>query len=109
MVSLEILKVVQPMALDAALDAAEQLARPAEWAHACPAIGTGTGPLEARLAARRYEAIDPENRLAAAELESRWNTALSRMRELESKVTQVEQESVGATLINRETTAAWLR
>ncbi len=33
---------------------------------------------EADLAQRRYEQVDPENRLVAASLESRWNTALAR-------------------------------
>ena len=46
---------------------------------------------EARLAARRYEAIDPENRLVASELEARWNAALEKVRELQNRV---EAESV---------------
>ena len=57
---------------------------------------------EARLAARRYEAIDPENRLVAAELESRWNTALSRVRDLESRVSQAQQEPLSPIMANRD-------
>jgi hypothetical protein len=38
---------------------------------------------EARLAERRYEAVDPDQRLVAAELEARWNIALQKTRELE--------------------------
>src|SRR5215471_4260609 len=102
MVSLEILKVIQPMALDAALQAAEQLARQQSDRTRALQLELQQARYEARLAARRYEAIDPENRLVAAELESRWNTALSRVRELESRVTQAEQESVSATVINRD-------
>src|SRR5439155_12133820 len=56
---------------------------------------------EARLAARRYEAIDPENRLVAAELESRWNMALLRVRELENRVSPAEQKSASALVVNR--------
>jgi hypothetical protein len=41
---------------------------------------------EARLAARRYEAVDPDQRLVAAELEARWNSALQKTRELEDKL-----------------------
>lgn len=37
---------------------------------------------EADLAQRRYEQIDPENRLVAASLESRWNTALTHVDEV---------------------------
>jgi hypothetical protein len=34
----------------------------------------------------RYEAVDPDQRLVAAELEARWNTALQKVRELEQKL-----------------------
>jgi DNA invertase Pin-like site-specific DNA recombinase len=36
---------------------------------------------EAQLAQRRYEQVDPANRLVAASLEQRWNEALSRLEE----------------------------
>ena len=36
---------------------------------------------EARLAARRYESVDPDQRLVAAELEARWNAVLQKMKE----------------------------
>jgi len=41
---------------------------------------------EAKLAARRYEAVDPDQRLVAGELEARWNTALQKKLELEDKL-----------------------
>jgi hypothetical protein len=102
MVSMEILKVIQPMALEAALDAADQVLRQQSDRTRALQLELEQARYEARLAARRYEAIDPENRLVAAELESRWNTALTRMRELESRVAQAEQESVSATVVNRD-------
>jgi excisionase family DNA binding protein len=45
---------------------------------------------EARLAARRYEAVDPDQRLVAAELEARWNSALERAQELEDKLQEFD-------------------
>lgn len=102
MVSLEILKVIQPMALEAALDAAEQVVRQQSDRTRALQLELEQARYEARLAARRYEATDPDNRLVAAELESRWNTALNRVRELESGLTQAEQESASATVINRD-------
>lgn len=102
MVSLEILKVIQPMALEAALDAAERASRQHSDRLRALELELEQAHYEARLAARRYEAIDPDNRLVAAELESRWNTALNRVRELESRVAQAEQESVSATVVNRD-------
>ncbi|MCP5363552.1 MAG: hypothetical protein H6911_06355 [Rickettsiaceae bacterium] len=35
---------------------------------------------EKNLACRRYEAVDPNNRLVADELEIRWNQALQRVK-----------------------------
>ena len=46
----------------------------------------------ARLAERQYQAVDPDNRLVAQELENRWNRALDRVRELEQ---QIEQQRAG--------------
>jgi len=37
---------------------------------------------EARLAQRQYDAVDPANRLVAAELERRWNEKLERVAQL---------------------------
>jgi hypothetical protein len=54
---------------------------------------------EARLAARRYEAVDPDNRLVASELEARWNTALRKTGEVESRLRQVETTSQGTERI----------
>ena len=40
----------------------------------------------AERAFRQYDAADPANRLVAGELEARWNTALGRVAEVESKI-----------------------
>jgi hypothetical protein len=47
-------------------------------------------------ASRQYNAADPENRLVAAELERRWEQALTRVRELEQQLAarRVEQSRV---------------
>jgi hypothetical protein len=41
---------------------------------------------EVTLAVRRYEAVDPDHRLVAAELEARWNAALTRLRECQARL-----------------------
>ena len=41
---------------------------------------------EAKLASRRYEAVNPDNRLVAAELEVRWNAGLQKVREIEKRI-----------------------
>ena len=48
---------------------------------------------EARLAQRQYDAVDPDNRLVASELERRWNEKLERVNHLEKAFIQAEQES----------------
>ncbi len=45
---------------------------------------------EADLAERRYEAVDPANRLIAATLERRWNDALQRVQELKAELASFE-------------------
>ncbi len=88
----EIVRVVSPGAIKAALrveeDAVERdrlkrelLERELEQLH-----------YEARLAQRRYDAVDSENRLVAASLERKWNEALKRVRQAQSRLEQIGQE-----------------
>jgi DNA invertase Pin-like site-specific DNA recombinase len=84
----EILRVVQPAAIDAAIVASETVAHQQD-----EVLNAWTRELEAaRYAARRaqkqYDATDPENRLVADELERRWNHALQHVREIEERIDQ---------------------
>src|SRR5262249_62385899 len=47
---------------------------------------------EARLAARRYEAVDPDQRVVAAELEARWNLALQKEQELQKRLVEFDDK-----------------
>jgi DNA invertase Pin-like site-specific DNA recombinase len=51
---------------------------------------------EADLAERRYEAVDPGNRLIAATLEQRWNDALQRLHDLEAELAAFERQTMRA-------------
>jgi hypothetical protein len=51
---------------------------------------------EADLAERRYDAVDPNNRLITATLEQRWNEALQRLRDLEAELATFEQQTMPA-------------
>src|SRR5258708_6890169 len=46
---------------------------------------------EAEYTQRQYEAVDPCNRLVAAELEARWNTALTQVAEAETRLSAHQQ------------------
>ena len=48
------------------------------------------------LAERRYEAVDPANRLIAATLEQRWNDAIQRLNELEAELAAFERQTMRA-------------
>jgi len=48
---------------------------------------------EVRLAQRQYDAVDPGNRLVAAELERRWNEKLERVVQLERTYAQAERDA----------------
>ena len=47
---------------------------------------------EADLAQRRYEEVDPANRLVAASLETRWNDALARVEEVHRQMAEVQRQ-----------------
>jgi len=51
---------------------------------------------DAELAERRYEAVDPTNRLIAATLEQRWNEALQRLSDLKAELSTFEKQSMRA-------------
>ena len=51
---------------------------------------------EVDLAERRYEAVDPANRLIAATLEQRWNDALQRLHDLEAELAAFERQTMRA-------------
>lgn len=48
---------------------------------------------EVQLAQRQYDAVDPDHRLVAAELERRWNEKLEVLQELETAYAKAEQEA----------------
>lgn len=101
-VSDEILKVVQPVAIDAAIRAVGQKVQQRNERVRALELELEQARYEARLAGRRYESVDPDNRLVASELETRWNASLCRVRELENKVDQVTRESAAEPAIDKE-------
>ncbi len=51
---------------------------------------------EAKRAQKQYDAVDPENRLVADELERRWNAALAQVRALEQRIQEQRCASTSA-------------
>jgi DNA invertase Pin-like site-specific DNA recombinase len=82
----EILVAVQPLAVEAALVAAQQVDQELDDQRRAIELERQQLAYQVQLAARRYEAVDPDNRLVAAELEARWNAALSKLRECQGRI-----------------------
>jgi DNA invertase Pin-like site-specific DNA recombinase len=61
---------------------------------------------EARQAQRQYDAVDPDHRLVAAELERRWNEKLARVAHLEQAYAQAEREAQWTMTAEERATAA---
>lgn len=101
-VSAELLQAVAPHAIEAALEAAERASRNAEDIRASLAREWEEARYETALAARRHAAVDPDKRLVARELESRWEAALERERALREKLVGLDQKLVSRPRVDRE-------
>jgi DNA invertase Pin-like site-specific DNA recombinase len=87
-ISLQLLHVVQPAAVEAAIMACEEEAHRRDEVLAALERDLEAARYAARRAQKQYDHADPENRLVADELERRWNAALERERELETRIDQ---------------------
>lgn len=97
----ELLRVVEPRAIEAALQVTARWQEEQEQVRRARALELEQARYEATLAARRYEQVDPDNRLVAGELEARWNASLSRVAALE-QVLQQSPEPAPAGVSNPE-------
>jgi len=84
------LAALQPAALHACLQAAEQLERGHDAALAQHRRQAEQARYNATRAERRYRAVDPENRLVARGLETDWNTALQQVADAEAELARRE-------------------
>ena len=85
-VAREVLKVVQPLVVEAALKAEELAHEKTASARRLVELELQQARYEARLAERRYEAVAPDKRLVAEELEARWEAALAKVRDVEARL-----------------------
>jgi DNA invertase Pin-like site-specific DNA recombinase len=82
----EVLKVVEPGAIAAAIEAGAQEATHRDEVAEALKRDLEAARYAADRAFRQYDAIDPANRLVAAELEARWNRALAQVGEVEARI-----------------------
>ena len=82
----ELLRAVEPMAIEAALEAERMRMESQGEQRRILELELQQARYEASLAERRYAACDPDNRLIAAQLEKSWETALRRVEACEARL-----------------------
>ncbi len=96
-----LLGVVGPAAVAASMAAAEQATRRRDQAREALDRDLEAARYAADRAFRQYDAADPANRLVAGELEARWNQALARVAEVESRIMAHEAASPAPVIDGR--------
>ncbi len=84
----ELLRVVQPGAIEAAIVASEAHTHQHDQIAAALQRDLEAARYAARRAQKQFDATDPDNRLVADELERRWNAALQNVQALELQLAQ---------------------
>jgi len=102
----ELLRVLRPAAIEAALATAERSAEETGATSRALELELREARYEAERAQRQYDAVEPEHRLVAETLERRWNQALEHVRTLEARLEEVSAEQGRLTAPDRTTLLA---
>jgi hypothetical protein len=115
-VSTEVLQVIQPIGIEAAIDAITAQSSQVRDHRRQIELALQQACYESDRARRQYDAVEPENRIVAAELERRWNERLLAVRDLEAKLQQIdarpppslsEQERSDLMMLGTDLAQAW--
>lgn len=93
----QVLEAIEPAGIEAALQASEQVALADQEKRRCVELALERARYEAKRTQRQFDAVEPENRLVAGELEGRWNGALAQVAELESRLQELRGEAAPLT------------
>ena len=93
-VSAELLRVLAPFGIEAALRALDARAADNSETHRQTELALTQARYEAGLARRQYDAVDPDNRLVVAELERRWNDRLVEVHRIEEQLATLKTAKV---------------
>lgn len=97
----QLLEAVSEHAIEAALRAADEVARADDEVRCAVERELEEARYDVSLAARRYDAVDPTKRLVARELEARWNAALERVAELEARIRRLQAGASARPALDR--------
>lgn len=100
-VSREDLTVLRPIGVQAALHAIEQRADDEHAKRRQLELALEQARFEAARAQRQFDAVDPGNRLVAAELERRWNERLAQVSQRQAEIEALEAQA-GPSLTPRQ-------
>jgi DNA invertase Pin-like site-specific DNA recombinase len=90
-VSEQLLQALTPVAIDAAIEAIDTMEGASDARLRQKALALEQARYEVTRARHQYDAVDPANRLVAAELERRWNQTLTTQAKLEAELRTVQQ------------------
>jgi hypothetical protein len=82
----QVLDAIQPAGIEAALTTMNEALHDDETKRRAVELALEKARYEARRVQRQFDAVDPENRLVAGELEHRWNHALAQVAEVEARL-----------------------
>jgi len=115
-VATRLLEVVEPQQIEIAIKAFEEIERRENAVDSQWRMKIQRAEYEADLAQRRYENVDPSNRLVAANLERQWNDALARAeavkRELAAhqsskRIAATEEQKNGLLTLAKDLRSVW--
>ena len=87
----QVLAAIQPAGIEASLSALEQMHEARSEKRQSLALALEQARYEARRRQRQYDAVDPENRLVAGELEARWDEGLSNVSRIEEELRTLDK------------------
>jgi excisionase family DNA binding protein len=90
-VARELIRAVEPMAIEAALQAESRYMDSQSEQQRMADLDLQQARYEASLAERRYAACDPENRLIASQLEKSWEATLQRVQACEARLEALQR------------------
>ena len=97
-----VLEVLSSEQIQLAINASEIVSQRHEQIDAQWKMRLQRAEYETALAQRRYEQVDPNNRLVAATLEQRWNDALIELQDVKDQIDRLQQKSRRLTAQQRD-------
>ena len=101
-VAIEVLEALRPLGVQAALDALDRSQSQRDEKRRSLELAVQKARYEASRIERQYQATEPENRLVAAELEKRWNSALTHAADMEQRLVEASAQAPQLTAEQRQ-------